>query len=236
MGDGAPTRDDFPFRESVVDGADDGDGIETGVRVEVAILGSNGRLDEVGGDVTERDVSAPPSLGVCDLVEQSALAVVDLAADEGGLVILQFSGRGELVGDGDVADDGGSGSQEKNQHHGGYYGEAGPDQGALPLARSVVRSPSPCPPLVGEGWGGDVARSLWRRHSARQASGRGKAGGHPVHNNSRLTQLTRQLGGLDIIGRRGLRGLAGLGVLKRDRRFGGLGTTPDLRLQVTSLV
>jgi hypothetical protein len=57
-----------------------------------------------------------------------AFAVIDLAADKGGLAGLQFFGRGELAGDVKVTGNGGCGGQEKEQYGDGHYGEKGTHQ------------------------------------------------------------------------------------------------------------
>ncbi len=199
LGDGAGAGDDLPFGKDVVEGARDGDGVKADVFVELAILGSDGRLGQVGGDVGESDFGAPPAVRVHHLVERVALAVIDLAADKSGLARAQLFGRRELVGNVDVADDGGSDGQKKGQHDDDNDGKEGTYQDSAPIARSAGR---PHPGAARRGcnrMGRNVAGPLRRRHSAGQSGGGRRAGGSFGSGDGRLAQRARQLAGLDVV-------------------------------------
>ena len=84
------------------------------------------------------------------------------------------------------------------------------------------------------GW--NVARTLRRRHDARQVGRRSGARGHPWHSDRGLAQLAWQLARIYVVGRENLHRLC---VIQRDRRLKGLDRlvlTSKVRLRVTSFV
>ena len=195
------------LREIVVNGPQDGHRVKTRMAIKLAILGGDRSVDQMLRNLAHRDSCAPPPLGVCDFVEQMPLAVEDFAADKGSLAGLQLLGRWELVGDGDVANDHSPNGQEENQHNDDHCGKPGPDQSLCPVPRPAARrrpraSRRPRAPRRQSPPARHVARPLWRWHSAGQAGGRGRAGGHPVPGDRRLTQFTRQFSRLDVVRRR----------------------------------
>jgi hypothetical protein len=77
-------------------GAEEGDGVETGVFVEIAVLVKERHINELGGDFVEGDEDAVAVVVGEGEAEELAVAV-DVAGGEAGLV--------EEVGLGDEGDD-----------------------------------------------------------------------------------------------------------------------------------
>ena len=98
----------------MVDDAQQGDGVHAAVLVEVGVLGGDGGLDQGGRDLVEGHAGAPPAQRVEDLVEQVALAVVDLRGGKAGGARFQFARQGQLAGDGGVGQHG-HGEEEEEQ-------------------------------------------------------------------------------------------------------------------------
>jgi hypothetical protein len=154
LGDRTGARDNPLLREIIVNSSQDRDGIKTRVEPKVTVLGGDRRVDQVLRNLAQGDLRTPPSLRICDFVEQMALAIEDLAADEGSLAGLQFPRRRELVGDGDVADEHSPDGQEENQHAHDDHGKAGPDQGPFPLGRPVASPTLRAPRWLWRAWSG----------------------------------------------------------------------------------